>query len=113
MLLMMQAALWLSSSVVIETPRDQYVAYFQGDYARTGQCAVPDKVWTFTPREISQGRLVCEVNKVDEDGGVLVIRTRNCTRSGEAVTAVTYRLDLVSADAVQASDGKSTAMHLR
>ncbi|MEM9421766.1 MAG: hypothetical protein AAF986_04555 [Pseudomonadota bacterium] len=96
--------------VTIAGPQERYLRYFLGEYAQMGQCGNPEKRWTLGAREINHGLVACEIQSIDDDHGVLVIRTRNCTQKGDAVRSITYKLDLVSTDAVQVSNGKQTAM---
>lgn len=89
------------------SPRQEYRSYFLGTYAPQKQCTEPDALWTFAANSISEGRLACDINDITKtDEGMLVVRTKDCTRAGKPVAAMTYRLDLASNRAIKVQDGK-------
>lgn len=103
-------AMMTIGGLVQDGGRETYLSYFQGTYAQSGQCDQLTTVWTFSPREITQGQLTCETFKFTDLNGAVRIETRNCSEGGKAVPAVTYRLDLVSTEVIKAFDGQQTTM---
>ena len=87
-----------------------YARDFQGEFAPKGSCAMPTEHWVFTARDVTQGKIACQVASLSSQDGHVIVATRNCTKNGQPLPDRYYSLDLMSEDMVKVQVGETASL---